>query len=212
MHSAPTLYGYRNGRTLRPLWALEEIGMRYQYREIDLPGGEGRAPWFLALNPAGKVPLWVDGEEVIPESMAICLHLAERAPDCALLPPPGPERSQCHRWISYLLTEVDAPLWTLAKHRFALPEERRVPAIEGTARWEFSQAASVLGQALDAREFLVGPSIGLADILAGHLLIWARSARLPLPHPALERYLDTLLQRPALLRAQARTRTPEAPP
>ena len=50
------LYGYRNGRTLRALWALEEVGATYEYVEVDVMRGEGREPWFLEINPAGKVP------------------------------------------------------------------------------------------------------------------------------------------------------------
>ena len=124
------LYGYKNGRTLRALWALEEAQVEYEYVSVDLFKGEARTDAFLKLNPAGKVPVLVDGEQTIPESAAICLHVAEKHPASGLLPPPAtPERTECYRWISFILTEVDAPLWTIAKHRFALPAERRVEAV-----------------------------------------------------------------------------------
>jgi len=48
------LYGFRNGRTLRALWALEETGAEYKYVEVDLVRGEQRSEWYLKLNPAGK--------------------------------------------------------------------------------------------------------------------------------------------------------------
>lgn len=69
------LYGYRNGRTLRALWALEEADAKYDNAEVDLFKGEARTPEFLKLNPAGKVPVLVDEEHVITESAAICLHV-----------------------------------------------------------------------------------------------------------------------------------------
>jgi len=120
------LYGYRNGRTLRAAWALEEVGAEYEYVEVHLMRGEGQEASFMAINPAGKVPVLIDGQ-VVTESAAICMHLAEKYPASRLLPPVGsPERTECYKWISFILTEIDASLWTIAKHRFALPKERRV--------------------------------------------------------------------------------------
>lgn len=197
------LYGYKNGRTLRALWTLEEIGAQYEYIEVDLFGGEGRTPWFLGINPAGKVPVLDDAGFIITESAAICMHLADKHPDCHLMPPIGtPERTDCYKWISFILTELDAHLWTIAKHRFALPEKRRVPAVIETASWEFLSAAQVLANALADKPFIVGSSLTVADILAGHTLLWARGARLPLKAAFLEGYLEDLIQRDALRRAR----------
>jgi glutathione S-transferase len=96
------LYGHRNGRALRALWALEEVGARYEYVEVDLMRGEGRKPWFLGINPAGKVPVLDDGGRLITESAAICMHLAEKYPQSRLMPLPGTlQRSECYKWTSY---------------------------------------------------------------------------------------------------------------
>lgn len=198
------LYGYRNGRTLRALWALEEIGARYEYIEVDVMRGQGREPWFLELNPGGKVPVLDDDGTIITESAAICMHLADKHPESGLLPPAGtPERSHCYKWISYILTELDAPLWTIAKHRFGLPRERRVPAVIETAGWEFRTALKILADAIEGKAFLVGQSLTVPDILAGHILLWAKSARLAFDGAALEIYLEGLLARDAAIRARA---------
>ena len=200
------LYGYRNGRTLRAAWALEEVGAPYEYVEIDLRRGEGREPKFLEINPAGKVPVLDDGGTIITESAAICMHLAEKYPQSRLISPAGTlERSQCYKWISYIMTELDAPLWTIAKHRFALPRERRVPAVIETAGWEFRTAVKALANGLGDREYLVGDCLTVADIVAGHTLAWAKSARLALGSDQLERYLERLLARDAVTRARERT-------
>lgn len=199
------LYGYRNGRTLRALWALEEVGAAYEYVEVDIMHGEGRKPWFLELNPGGKVPVLDDDGFIITESAAICMHLAEKYPNSGLLPRPGTqERTQCYKWISFILTELDAPLWAIAKHRFALPSERRVPAVIETAGWEFAAAAKILAKHLSGRSYLVGDSFTVPDILAGHVLLWAQSARLELDSDALTSYLNTLANRGAFRRARER--------
>ena len=202
------LYGYKNGRTLRALWTLEEIGVPFDYVEVDLFKGEAREPWFLALNPAGKVPVLVDGEHVITESAAICLHLGEKYPETDLLAPAGtPARTECYKWISYVLTEMDSALWTIAKHRFALPKEKRVDAVVNSAAWEYDQAAKILAVAVSQRPYLVGASFSVADIVAGHTLLWAQSARLG-THSALERYLQNLQSREALSRARTKYSIP----
>ena len=198
------IYGYRNGRTLRALWALEEAGAQYEYIEVDVMRGAGREPWFLEINPGGKVPVLDDGGRIITESAAICMHVADKHPDSQLMPLVGtPERTECHKWISYILTELDAPLWTIAKHRFGLPRERRVPAVIETAGWEFRSAAKILESTLVGRPYLAGLSFSVADILAGHTLLWAKSARLPLGSDALDTYLGKLLARVAAIRARA---------
>lgn len=204
------LYGYRNGRTLRALWALEEVGAQYDYVEVDLMRGEGREPWFLKINPGGKVPVLDDSGTIITESAAVCMHLAEKYSDSRLLPLPGtPERTECYKWISFILTELDAPLWTIAKHRFSLPKERRVPAVIDTAIWEFEVAVKILAMGLGNCLYLVGGSLTVADILAGHILLWAKSTRLELPD-SLAGYLNSLTMRHAYERARRRAQVSSA--
>ena len=205
------LYGYRNGRTLRALWVLEEAGAQYDYVEIDLFKGEARTPDFLKLNPAGKVPVLVDEEHVITESAAICLHVAEHFSASGLLPPPATAaRTECYRWISFVVTELDSALWTIAKHRFALPKEKRVDAVLDTAAWEYGMAAKILADAISGRSYVAGDEFTVADIVAGHTLLWAKSARVSIQSAVLADYLDKLQRRPAFQRAQANSGPPTA--
>ena len=203
------LYGYRNGRTLRALWALEEVGAQYDYLEVDLFSGEARTPEFLKLNPAGKVPVLVDEGHVFTESAASCLHIAEHFPASGLLPPPATAaRTECYKWISFVTTELDSALWTIAKHRFALPKEKRVDAVLDTAAWEYGVAARILADALSARSYIAGNVFTVADIVAGHTLLWAKSARVSIQSAPLAEYLETLQRRPAFQRAQAKSAPP----
>ena len=75
------LYGFGPTRSLRALWSLRELGTDFEFVPVNLVAGEHRHPEFLALNPAGKVPVLVDGDTVIPESAAIILYLAEKYPE-----------------------------------------------------------------------------------------------------------------------------------
>lgn len=198
------LYGRANTRSLRAAWALEEAGVEYEYATVDLFKGEGRSPAFLAINPAGKIPVLVDGDLVLTESFAIVTYVGERFPASGLVPADPAARADCLRWCSFVVTELEQPLWTLVKHRFALPPEHRLPAIEDTARWEFARAKDLFERALGGREFILPGGFSGADIFAAHTLAWAKSARIPLDSQRLEAYMTRLAGRPACARARER--------
>jgi len=200
------VYGMANSRSMRVVWALEEIDAEYEYVKVDLFKGEGRSPSYLAINPAGKVPVLVDGDITLTESVAILNYLGEKFPGSGLVPAFGQlqARGEFFRWCCFVLSELEQPLWTIARHRFVLPPDKRVPAVLATAEWEFGVAAQVLATQLQDRDYAVGGSFSAADILIAHTLSWARSARIALPERVLDVYADRLLARPALARARDR--------
>ena len=198
------LYGCPNSRSLRAVWALEEAAAEYEYVPVDLFKGAARTPEFLALNPAGKVPVLVDGELTLTESGAIIDYVGEKFPASGLVPRGAAARANCVRWMFFAQTELEQPLWTIAKHRFALPKDKRIAGVEATARWEFLIAANVLDGALADREYMCGGAFTGADILLGHTLAWARSAKIPLESARLTAYMERLLIRPAHARARQR--------
>ena len=71
------LYGWPQSTAARARWALEELGIGYEYVELDRKNGENRRPEYLAVNPTGKVPGLVDGGQAYFESAAILLHIGE---------------------------------------------------------------------------------------------------------------------------------------
>jgi glutathione S-transferase len=198
------IYGYPKSRSLRAVWALEEAGAEYDYVKVDLMKGEGRKPEFLAINPFGKVPALIDIALVITESAAILTYIGEKFPDSNLVPTANPARAAYFQWVAFTISELEQPLWTLAKHRFALPEHLRLPAIEPTARWEFSKAAGVLHQHLQGRDFVAADHFTGADIMVGHTLTWARNNNISLESEVLDGYADRILSRPALVAARQR--------
>jgi glutathione S-transferase len=195
------LYGFPNTRSMRALWTLEEIGASYNYVHVDLHKGEARRTPFLEINPGGKVPALIDGDLILTESAAICIYLADKFPAAHLIPTAARDRAHFMQACFFALTELEQPLWTLAKHTFALPEKHRVPAIMDTCRWEFSRAVNVLAARLGEREFIVGDSFSVADILLANTLSWAYSGSFTIEQPAVTAYAQRLLARPALQRA-----------
>jgi glutathione S-transferase len=198
------LYGMPHTRSFRVLWALEEIGVEYEYQLVNLGKSEGKTPEFLALNPSGKLPAIKDGELVLTESAAICSYLADAYPDKNLIPVVGTaERALYNQWCFFVLSELEQPLWTMGKHKFALPKEYRVPEVLKTAGFEYVRALSVLETGLKGREFIVGDHFTMADLLMGHTLNWAQAFKIDHGSELLDRYLDRIRHRPAWTRALA---------
>lgn len=199
------VYGMPRSRTTRVVWTLEELAVEYRCQLVDLLKGEGQQPEFLALNPSGKIPVLVDGDLVLSESAAICTYLGDKYPEQALVPRPGTaERGKYDQWCYFVLSELEQPLWTIAKHKFVFPEEKRLPAIFEIAAWEFQRAAAILMQGLVERNYLVGESFTLADLLAAHTLVWARAFKVPHGISLLDDYEQRICARPAYLRAKER--------
>jgi len=196
------LYGMPRTRTTRVVWALEELGAEYRYHLVDLLKGEGQSPEHQKLNPFGKVPVLVDGELVLTESAAICTYLGDQFPESELVPRTGTvDRAKYDQWCYFVLTELEQPLWTAAKHRYVYPKEKQVPAILEVTPWEFGRAAAVLAKSLEGCEYLVGNSFTMADILAAHTLGWARGFKVPHGIPSLDGYEQRLRSRAAYARA-----------
>lgn len=192
-----TLYGLPRSRSLRVSWMLEELGLDWNYHYVNFQAGEQRSEEFLALNPCGKVPALKDGDMVISESAAICLYLAEKyGPQ--FLPEPGSKASALHhRWISFTTTELEQGLWSMGKHRFALPEEQRIVEMIDTATWEFKRAAEIAEMWVPEAGYLLGEQFSVADILLCHTLNWAVSFQQTLPEKLMN-YRKRTSQRPAL--------------
>src|SRR3954447_23109303 len=79
-----TVYG--EGRGFRVAWLLEEMGLPYRLRDVDLLAGVENDPEFLAINPAGFIPAIQDGDVTMVESIAIMEYLLARYGPAPLAP------------------------------------------------------------------------------------------------------------------------------
>jgi glutathione S-transferase len=108
MSNTYTLYWCPDTASLAPRIVLEEAGLDYEVVEVDIRQGAHRAPAYLAINPVGLVPaLALPGGEILTESAAISLYLAERHPETGLAPAMGdPLRGLFLRSLFYLADAV----------------------------------------------------------------------------------------------------------
>jgi glutathione S-transferase len=191
------LYEFGPTRSIRVRWTLQELGVPFEAVRVNLQAGEHRRPEFLALNPAGKLPVLVDGDVVLAESVAIVLYLAEKHPERGLLPPDLAGRAQAYRWLLFAATELEQPLWRIARHASLYPEEQRLPAEVPIARRDFEDMAAVAEGHLRGRSFVAGERVSVADLVLAYTLDWANEYGLLEGCPGLRAYLARMYARPS---------------
>ena len=197
------LYYVPKTRASRPRWVLEEVGVPYDLVRLQPGSGGTRAPEHMARHPLGHVPVLEDRGQFVFESGAICLHLADLFPEKRLLPAPGTvDRAHAYQWVLFSVSEMEPPLIVLSAET-KKPDAERSASVVTEAQERFRKTALVLEAVLRDRKYLVGDAFGVADVMVGATLAWARAMRLIDALPSLEGYLSRLRERPAWKRALA---------
>ena len=187
------LYGTPPTRALRVQWLLNELGVECEV--IDLNQMDP-SPELLKLNPAGKLPVLVDGDVVITESAAIPLYLAEKYPEKGFIPADLADRGQMYRWIFFLVTEIEQPLWRIALNTQIYSEENRVLADIENATRDCKNMVAVFENHMTDRDFIVGDRLSVADFIAAYTLDWANEGKMLADAPRLRAYVETMYARP----------------
>jgi glutathione S-transferase len=182
--------------------ALEELGLPYTVHALKLSKQEQKAPWYLQLNPNGRIPTIVDRDHddfTVFESGAILLYLAEKTG--RLLPPDAKGRSRVIQWLMFQMSGV-GPMMGQANVFYRYAPEKIPYAIDRYQR-EVRRLLEVLNTRLAQNEYLAG-AYSIADIahfpwVRGY--DWAGVTIAGLDH--LKRWLDVVASRPAVQRGLA---------
>jgi len=172
------------------------IRVPFEAITVDLPAGEHRRPEFLKLNPAGKLPVLVDGDVVLTESVAIARYLAEKYAEKGFLPRDVAQRAQVDRWLLFAATELEQPLWRITRHTNLYPESERLPAEVAIAARDFREMAAVLEQHMQSREYVATDRVTVADFVMAYTLDWANEVKLLDECPRLRAYMERMYARP----------------
>ena len=187
--------GNTNTRTLRVLWAMNEIGLEYEHVQVNAQSVDAKK-----FNISGKVPtLEVNGIN-IADSTAIVTYLADKYNQLTF--PAGTiERAQQDSFTQFILDELDSILWTAARHSFVLPKEMRVSELKETLRWEFTRSLKVLESRMGSGPNVMGEKFTIPDIILTHIGGWARVAKFDIPDGKLRDYFRQQIKRPAYISA-----------
>jgi len=193
------IYGAANSRAFRVIWFANEINLSYEHIPVTFSGSDPQCkePWFLALNPNGRVPVIDDDGFVMWESAAINLYLAEKYKS-SLYPSSPQERGRMLQWVFFVSNHVEPPLITLFGNRVFYPPEQRNAALADTAEQELRASLLILEHQLTCNSFLAGHQWGMADFMAACVLYTLTRLNFDFtPYPKLDPWLLASINRPA---------------
>lgn len=199
------IYHCKNSRSLRPIWALEELDVEAEVVTLAFPP-RVRQTEFLELNPAGTIPFLVDGDVRLAESMAMVEYLAERAgPNDLTVPPGEPGRADYLNFLHLGEATLVPPLTMIVRYRMLEPKERRLPQAVEDFTGVYHDRLKLVAQHLEASDTMAAGRFTAADISVGYALFLGEVLRQADAFvPSVRAYLERLKARPAFQRALAR--------
>ena len=170
-----TVFG--EGRGFRVVWLLEEMGLAYRLRPVDLLAGVENDPEFLAVNPAGFIPAIQDGEVTMVESIAIMEYLVARYGPTPLAPEPhGPAFPAYQQFLHLGEAGLAASIYFVVGARNIAPEAERQNWSAGQAQRVFDSRLELVTWQLARSPYLAGENFTAADISVAYALGLAKRA------------------------------------
>jgi glutathione S-transferase len=177
-----TIYGRTNSVNVQKvLWCLAELALPYTRVDAGLEHGKNTEPWYLALNPNGRVPLLTDGSFSLWESNSIVRYLAAKHGLGSLCPTSLETRALAEAWMDWQLSTLVGPVSVVFQNLIRRPAaERDGVAVERNLR-EANRAMTLLDAHLTSRPYVAGEAFTMGDIPV------AATAHRWLEIPAIER-------------------------
>ncbi len=169
-----TLYHCAGARSFRALWALEELGLRYELKMLPFPP-RALAKDYLAINPLGTIPLLIDGETRMTESAAIGHYLATRdGPSPLAVAADEADYGAYLNWLHFGEATLTFPQAIVLRYTRFEPPERRNPQVAADyAKWFLARLRAVESAAARAETLCAG-RFTMADVSVGYALHLAR--------------------------------------
>jgi glutathione S-transferase len=168
------VFGDRRSGAFAVEAALAEAGVNYEFHSVSLEKNEQKSPEYLALNPSGKMPaLKLPSGEIVTESAAILLTIADRFPQAGLIPPHATfARAEAYRWIAFMASEI-YPMVEIVDYpdRFA-PAGAEAEALKARAIARIRERM-LLVEAAIAGPWLLAHEFCAADIYAAMFSRWS---------------------------------------
>jgi len=194
-----TIFGDKGSGAFSAEAVLAEAGAPYEFYPVSLERHEQRKPEFLAINPSGKIPaLRLPEGEVITESAAILLTIADHFPNARLLPPQaGPARAQAYRWLAFMASEI-YPMVEIVDYPERFAPTDAAAAIKQKARERVRERILIV-ERMTAGPWFLPDGFSVLDIYAAMFSRWSigrewRDANLP----KLNALARALAERPAI--------------
>lgn len=195
------VHAFATPNSVKVLIALEEMGLPYELKPVNVRKGEQKSEAFLALNSNGKVPVVVDDGFVLTESAAILVHLAEKTGK--LLPKDSAGRARVFEQLFFHASALSPAFGNAGFFKRSSPEPQ--PIAEARFTTEAERILGLLDDKLASQPFTAGEEFTIADI-AHFGWMW----RIQFPglsldgRPNLSRWYEAVAARPAVQQAIAK--------
>lgn len=186
-------------RAVSSRWAMEEVAAPHELIRLKFPE-ELVHPDLRAANPLGQVPTLVDGDQVVTESSAIALYLADRFPASSLAPAQD-LRHEYYQWAFFVGAALEPHLLEFFLHTVRLPEGERSAERAAKAKEGFDRVLGIVNDHLATREYLLGEKFSMVDVILGSILGWAQMMNLLAGFDHVRAYFKRVRSRPAFERA-----------
>ncbi len=197
------LYYYPANASFTPHVLLEEIGVPFELIRVDKENRSHKSPEYLALNPAGRIPVLIDGDLVLFETAAICLHLCDRHPEASLAPRLATtERAHFYKWLMFFTNTIQADVLAYYYPDRYTTDRDGLDAVTAAAERRLDDWFGIVETALARGPFLLGDTYSAVDPYLVMLARWGRHmANPPGRRPRIGDLATRVLARPAVGRA-----------
>ena len=206
------LHYYPSTASMAPHILLRELGVPFELLLVDRTQNAQKMTAYLKLNPNGLIPVLTDGDLVLYEAAAICLHLCDMHPAAGLAPAVGTaERAHFYKWLMWLTNTLQATLiayfypgrWVNVGNNSGIEQVKDQAETKVGLLLDQLDAALAIQAQTHTAPWLLGANYSAVDIYTLMLCRWTRSfestpAR---ARPHLGPYLQRVLARPAVVKA-----------
>ena len=204
------LWHCQDARSLRALWALEEMSLPYELEVMPFPPRFLHAG-YLEVNPLGTVPYFVDGDHALTESSGICHYLVERYQQYDFgVRPEAPEYGAYLNWLYHSDATLTFPQTLYLRYTQLEPAETKALVGEDYKKWYLARLRMLNARVTD-HEYLVADRFTIADIACGYALYLGENLGISKAYKApTQAYLERLKVRPGFQQAQVAQQRPPA--
>lgn len=194
------LFYYPRNASWAPHMLLAELGVEYELVLVDRKSEAQKSADYLKLNPTGRIPTLVNGDQVIYESAAIALYLCEKHPESGLIPEQNsPNRAEFFQWLFYLTTSIQSELMLYFYPEKHTMDKASAHHISKAQEKRLTDMFKLVDKELQAKQYLLGEQISVCDYFLFMLSHWASGfEKAPLSFEHLGRYLRQLAHRDSI--------------
>ena len=200
------LFYYPRNASLAPHFVLEEVGAQFDLRLVDRKTTGQKDPEYMKRNPMGRIPTLVDGDLVLFESAAICLHLADKHPDAGLVPAlETDQRGHLYKWLMFLTNTIQPDIMALAYPGTYTTDDEGIAAVKEAANGRLDAAYAVVDEVLGQNgPYLLGEAVTVVDFYLLMTIHWGGMQKnRPIDLLNVRRCADLVNDRPSVQRAMA---------